>query len=61
MIFVNGFALGRYAAIGPQRTLYLPAPFLQKGENQINFFEHFYAPSDGVVKFADQLIYEDVY
>ncbi|XP_066253938.1 beta-galactosidase-1-like protein 2 [Euwallacea similis] len=61
MAFVNGFPLGRYAAIGPQRTLYLPGPFLNKAENQINFLEHFYAPADGLLKFSDKLAFEDVH
>lgn len=39
VIFVNGFNLGRYWDIGPQRTLYLPAPLLKKGKNEIVVFE----------------------
>lgn len=61
MIFVNGFPLGRYAAIGPQKTLYLPGPFLQKGENQILFLEHFYSPENGLIQFSDSLEYGEVY
>ncbi|ENN79798.1 hypothetical protein YQE_03756, partial [Dendroctonus ponderosae] len=61
LIFVNGFALGRYVAIGPQKSLYLPGPLLKTGENQINFFEHFYSPEDGLIKFTDQLILEGVF
>ncbi|GAA4359220.1 glycoside hydrolase family 35 protein [Microbacterium rhizosphaerae] len=33
--FVNGFALGRYAATGPQRTLYVPRPVVRAGENTL--------------------------
>ena len=37
---VNGFNLGRYFnAAGPQKTLYLPAPVLREGENEIIVFE----------------------
>ena len=37
---VNGFNLGRYFnSAGPQKTLYLPAPLLQKGDNEIIVFE----------------------
>lgn len=36
---VNGFNVGRYWTIGPQRTLYIPAPLLKCGENQIVVFE----------------------
>lgn len=37
--FVNGHNLGRYWNIGPQETLYLPAPWLRKGENELLIFE----------------------
>ncbi|XEC93742.1 glycoside hydrolase family 35 protein [Paenibacillus tarimensis] len=37
--FINGFNLGRYWNIGPQRTLYVPAPLLRIGENEIVVFE----------------------
>ena len=38
-VTVNGFNLGRYWEIGPQKTLYLPASLLNKGENEIVIFE----------------------
>jgi beta-galactosidase len=34
-VWVNGHALGRIWSIGPQKTLYLPAPFLKKGKNEV--------------------------
>uniref|UniRef100_H3B9D4 Beta-galactosidase n=1 Tax=Latimeria chalumnae TaxID=7897 RepID=H3B9D4_LATCH len=34
VIFVNGRNLGRYWKVGPQETLYLPGPWLHKGENE---------------------------
>ncbi len=37
--FLNGFNLGRYWEIGPQKRLYIPAPLLKNGENQIILFE----------------------
>ena len=37
--FVNGFNIGRFWEIGPQRRLYIPAPLLRKGENEIILFE----------------------
>jgi beta-galactosidase len=37
--FVNGHNLGRYWNIGPQETLYLPAPFLHKGTNELIVLE----------------------
>uniref|UniRef100_A0A3Q4HY88 Si:dkey-224e22.2 n=1 Tax=Neolamprologus brichardi TaxID=32507 RepID=A0A3Q4HY88_NEOBR len=39
VIFVNGQNLGRYWFIGPQHFLYLPAPWLRSGENEIIVFE----------------------
>ncbi|MEQ4486609.1 glycoside hydrolase family 35 protein [Cohnella silvisoli] len=42
VVWVNGFNLGRYWEKGPQRTLYLPAPLLRQGSNEIIVFElHF--------------------
>ncbi len=39
-VVVNGFNLGRYFNLaGPQRTLFLPAPILKQGENEIIVFE----------------------
>lgn len=37
--YINGFNLGRYWEIGPQDTLYIPAPLLRKGKNEIILFE----------------------
>ena len=39
-VMVNGFNLGRYwNDKGPQKTLYVPAPILREGENEIVVFE----------------------
>jgi beta-galactosidase len=50
---VNGFNIGRYFnPAGPQKTLYVPAPLLREGDNEIVVFE-----SDGyetpVIAFTD--------
>ncbi len=37
--WVNGFNLGRYWNRGPQQTLYIPAPVLHQGENELVVFE----------------------
>lgn len=37
--FINGFNLGRYWEIGPQCTLFVPAPLLKQGNNEIMVFE----------------------
>ena len=39
LAWVNGFCLGRYWNRGPQKTLYLPAPLLRRGENELIVFE----------------------
>ena len=36
---INGIILGRYDKNGPFNTLYVPAPFLRKGENVVEVFE----------------------
>lgn len=38
-LWLNGHALGRIWNVGPQRTLYAPAPWLTKGSNQIVVFD----------------------
>src|SRR5512136_2030456 len=39
IVWVNGHNLGRYWAIGPQKRLYCPAPFLKEGTNEIVVFD----------------------
>lgn len=39
VVFINGFSLGRYWKAGPQKRLYLPAPLLKEGKNEIVVFE----------------------
>lgn len=38
-IFLNGFNLGRFWEIGPQKRLYVPAPILKNGKNELIVFE----------------------
>ncbi|MEV0644660.1 beta-galactosidase family protein [Phytomonospora sp. NPDC050363] len=38
-VWVNGFALGRYWQVGPQRTLYVPWPLVETGVNEIVVLE----------------------
>ena len=33
--YVNGFCVGRYWNIGPQQTLYVPAPLVREGHNEV--------------------------
>ncbi|MFI8324378.1 beta-galactosidase family protein [Streptomyces sp. NPDC085529] len=37
--WINGFALGRYWSRGPQRSLYVPAPVLRPGTNEVVVLE----------------------
>lgn len=38
-VWINGHHVGRYWNIGPQQTLYIPAPWLKKGKNTVVVFE----------------------
>lgn len=38
-VWINGVNLGRYWNVGPQRTLYVPGPFLKPGPNTILILE----------------------
>ena len=35
MVWLNGFLLGRYWSVGPQETLYAPAPLWREGRNEV--------------------------
>jgi len=37
--YVNGFCVGRYWGIGPQQALYVPAPLVREGENEVLLLE----------------------
>lgn len=50
--FINGFNLGRYWEIGPQKRLYLPGPLLKIGKNEIIIFE-----TEG--KYRDTIVLKD--
>jgi beta-galactosidase len=39
LLWINGRCLGRFWNIGPQKTLYLPGPWLKKGRNTVAIFE----------------------
>jgi beta-galactosidase len=53
VVWVNGHNLGRYWAIGPQKRLYCPAPFLKEGTNEIVVFDlHALSPAT-VAGFTD--------
>jgi beta-galactosidase len=37
-VWINGHAIGRFWNVGPQQTLYVPAPWLKQGRNEIVVF-----------------------
>lgn len=37
-VWINGRSLGKFWNIGPQQTLYVPAPWLKKGDNELVVF-----------------------
>ncbi|TXN30974.1 glycoside hydrolase family 35 protein [Lacisediminihabitans profunda] len=39
VVWINGFCLGRYWSRGPQRTLYVPAPVLNRDRNEMVVLE----------------------
>jgi len=52
--WINGFNLGRYWEIGPQRALYVPGPLLRKGRNEIVLFELHGHANEAVVTLVDK-------
>ncbi|GGY02647.1 beta-galactosidase [Massilia dura] len=47
--WINGFNLGRYWERGPQQALYVPAPLLRTGENELIVFELHGGAGDAVL------------
>lgn len=57
VVWVNGKNLGRYWEIGPQKRLFLPAPYLKKGRNDIVVFDLHQtrpAPVKGIPSLKDE-------
>ncbi|KAK1127845.1 hypothetical protein K0M31_003336 [Melipona bicolor] len=55
--FVNGRNLGRYWPLaGPQMTLYVPAPYLRTGQNQLVLVELEYVPTPREIKLQNEPI-----
>lgn len=53
-VVLNGFNLGRYWEVGPQKTLYVPGPLLRKGENTLLLFESDGRKGEAEVEFVDR-------
>lgn len=52
-VLINGFNIGRFwTDAGPQKTLYVPAPLLKKGENVVEVFE-LHSIQNPIIEFVD--------
>lgn len=63
---INGFNLGRFWAIGPQESLYVPGALLHDGENELIIFElhteaEAYANGAPTVRFIERPIFNGEY
>ncbi|MBW5448520.1 beta-galactosidase [Cohnella sp. CFH 77786] len=59
VVYINGFNLGRYWNKGPQRTLYVPAPLLRQGDNEIVVLE-LHGMKDASVALTDNPILDSI-
>lgn len=57
LVYVNGHGLGRIWDIGPQQTLYCPAPWLKEGMNEIIVFDVM-GPREAVAEGLEAPIYD---
>ncbi len=58
-VWINGHALGRFWNLGPQQTLYVPAPWLQRGNNEIVVFAQT-QPKDARLKGLRQPVLDEL-
>ncbi len=47
---INGFNLGRFYHVGPQKTLFVPRQMLKKGKNQITVFD---SDGDNIIPYVE--------
>lgn len=52
-VVINGFNIGRYWEIGPQKSLYVPKSILKEGKNEIVIFEIDGLKGEPTVEFKD--------
>ncbi|HTY37334.1 MAG TPA: beta-galactosidase family protein, partial [Bacteroidota bacterium] len=57
-VWINGHHIGRYWYIGAQQTLYVPAPYLRKGKNEVVVFEQLKTDQDTIRGIAAPIIDE---
>ncbi|KAN0023890.1 hypothetical protein ACTFIV_008280 [Dictyostelium citrinum] len=53
-LFVNGYNVGRYWNVGPQRTIYISSVLLHQGDNEIILFETLLTQSIIEIQFLNQ-------
>ncbi|HNX53446.1 MAG TPA: beta-galactosidase [Pontiellaceae bacterium] len=56
VVWVNGHNLGRYWNVGPSQTLYLPAPWLKTGQNEIIVLDLFEPKKTAVQGLAEPIL-----
>ena len=59
VVWINGFNLGRYWSVGPQRTLYVPGELLRE-ENVVEILELHEPNETASVRFASKPLFEDM-
>ena len=50
IVWVNGYNLGRYWDIGPQKSLYVPGCWLNKGKNELIILENVQFAKPGLIR-----------
>lgn len=55
-VFLNGHNLGKYWENGPQQTIYVPAVWLNKGENEITVFDQLKTGHTSISTLADPIL-----
>ena len=58
-VWINGRSIGKYWNIGPQQTLYVPAQWLKKGENEIVIIEEL-KPEQEIIQCLDHPVLDEL-
>lgn len=59
VVWVNGRCIGRYWAIGPTQTMYIPAPWLNTGINKISILD-IVGPEESIVQGLDKPVLDEL-
>ena len=54
-VWINGHNLGRTWNIGPQKSLFVPAPWLHRGENEVVVFDYADQPATSLHGLSEPL------